>query len=307
MDIKNYIEDLFRYLDTFETRYAEFDTEAFLQTYNGLYALFSTLSQQREHAIGIDRFFVEKVKRAPLTSSDFRQIVVQVLITFFESEADIDGQSNKAYLYCRDLRPIKQDIPFFERHLLPLLFREGSLNSNFELNAFLLQEISRYYNKFGKGIKDDISPEEFALKSDALKFLELMRRRMILGADLVADRSSLEFHLQRIDAFGKLDAKSRLHGYYLAKWNYLRKTKFWEKVKASAVDIWGRIKGTFKSFRYFRLVVTQRTGAYFLYLGLIIVFVYLAFYIPSLWKDYSNHKLDEFRQRSTEVQSGSGM
>lgn len=306
MDIKNYIEDLFRYFDTFETKYTSFDTEAFLQTYNGLYAVFKTLAHQRQDAVDIDRFFLQKTKQAPLTSSDLRQIATQILITFFESEADIDGQSNRAYLYCRDLRPIKQDIPFFERNLLPMLFQEGSLNNNYDLNAFLLQELARYYNKFGKSIRDDISPEQFAALSDPLKFLELVRRRMILGNDLIVDRSSIEFHLSRVDAFRKLGAKNRLFEFYLTKWNYLRKTSFWQTLKTATANIWSRIKGTFKSYRYFRLVMTQRTGAYFLYLGLIVVFIYLAIWVPSLWVDYSQNKLNQFQQKATEVQSGSG-
>lgn len=306
MDIKSYLEDLFRYFDTFETSYAGFDTEAFLQTYNGLYALFKTLAKQRQDAVDVDRYFLEKIKKTPLTSSDLRQITTQILITFFESEADTDGQSNKSYLYCRDLRPIKQDNPFFERHLLPLLFKVGSLNNNYDLNVFLFQELARYYNKFGTRIRDDISPEEFASRSDPLKFLELVRRRMILGNDLIADRSSLEFHLQRVDAFRKLGSRSKLNEFYLTRWGYLRKTNFWQTIKNTASDIWNRVRGTFKSYRYFRLVMTQRTGAYFLYLGLIIIFIYLAIWIPSLWVEYSHNKLDQFQQKATEIQGGSG-
>ena len=44
MEIKSYINDLFKYLDKFENRYDEFKTEAFVQTYNGIYAVFTTLS-----------------------------------------------------------------------------------------------------------------------------------------------------------------------------------------------------------------------------------------------------------------------
>ncbi len=306
MDIRSYIEDLFRYFGTFETRYTEFDTEAFLQTYGGLYTMFKALSRQRDEAVNVDRVFLDKIKKTPLTSSDFRQVVIQILITFFESEADIDGQSNKAYLHCRDLRPVKQDIPFFETHLLPMLFKGGSLNNNFQLNAFLLQEIARYYNKFGRSIRDDITPEDFAAKSDPYKFLELLRRRMILGTDLADDRSSLEFHLLRVDAFRKLSVKNRLHRQYLTQWNYLRKTSFWAKLKSSLVDVWSRIKGTFKSFRYFRLVMTQRAGAYIFYGAIILIFIFLAVYVPLKWADYSNNKLDEFRQKATTVQGGAG-
>ena len=118
MDIKSYIDELFTYLDTFENRYSEFETQAFMQTYNGIYAVFQALRQQRDKAVDVDQYFLNKIQKSPLSSSDLRQLCLQVLITFFESEADIDGQSNNSYLYCRDLRPVKRDISFFEDYLL---------------------------------------------------------------------------------------------------------------------------------------------------------------------------------------------
>ena len=148
-------------METFENNYAKFETEAFLQTYNGIIAVFQALRQQRNDAIAVDQFFLEKIKQAPLTSSDLRQLVVQVLITYFESEADTDGQSAQAYTYCRGLRPIRQDIPFFDNHLVPLLFDEGSLNNNLRLKTFLLSERGRYMNKFGRRLQENISPEDF--------------------------------------------------------------------------------------------------------------------------------------------------
>ena len=305
MDIKSYIEDLFKYLDTFENRYAEFETEAFLQTYNGIYAVFQALRQQRDKAVDVDRYFLDKIKKSPMSSSDLRQLSIQILITFFESEADIDGQSNKAYLYCRDLRPIKRDISYFEDHLLPLLFREGSLNNNFRLNAYFLGELGRYLNKFGRPINENLTPEAFGALSDAAKFLELMRRRMVVGKDVLADRGSLEFHLQRIDAFTKLGRAGKLNDFYLTEWNYLRTTSFWSTVKSSFAQLWGKFKGAFKSTRYFRLVVTQRPAAYLLYGVIIIVFVLLAFYVPSKWRDYTDQRLEEFQKKALQVKSGS--
>ncbi|MCP4570187.1 MAG: hypothetical protein GY841_21615 [FCB group bacterium] len=306
MDIKSYIDDLFEYLDKFENHYDEFKTEAFLQTYNGIYAVFQALGQQREQAIEVDRYFLERIKKTPITSSDLRQLTIQLLITFFESEADIDGQSNKAYLYCRDLRPIKRDVTYFESHLVPTLFREGSLNNNFPLNDFMLKEIARYLGKFGRGLQNDLSPESFAAMDDSMKFLELMRRRLILGTDLAADRNSLEFHLLRVDAFGKIGAKSVLFDRYLTEWGYLRKDSFWSKIKSSLGDFWGRIKGAFKSTRYFRLVTTQRPAAFLLYGLVIVFFILLAIYVPVKWSDYSQSQLENMQQKASEVQKGAG-
>jgi len=304
VDIKTYIDDLFKYLETFESRYAEFDTEAFLQTYNGIYTVFKTLRQQREEAVGIDHYFLTLVKQMPLTSSDLRQLTLQILITYFESEADTDGQSNKAYLYCRDLRPAKRDISFFENHLIPVLFREGALSNNFRLNNFFLREISRYINKFGRPVDAGVSPEHFAGMDDAMKFLELMRRRMALGDGLLNDRSSLEFHLQRIDTFNKLGDKSDLFELYLTEWQYLSKTNFWATVKTKLAEVWGKFKGAFKSFRYFRLVMTQRRAAYLFYGVIIILFILLAVYVPSKWNDYYQQELNEFQERAHDVQQG---
>jgi len=304
VEIRTYIEDLFKYLDTFESRYGEFDTEAFLQTYNGIYAVFQALRQQRDKAVEVDHYFLSKIKQSPMSSSDMRQLAIQILTTYFESEADIDGQSNKAYLYCRDLRPIKQDVTYFTDHLVPLLFREGSLNNNFRLNRFFLGEITRYTTKFGRKAHEDLSPEEFAGLSDPAKFLELMRRRQVLGEDIMSDRGSLEFHMRRIDAFTKLGGKSRLHKYYLTEWQYLSKPSRWARFKVWLGDVWGRFKGAFKSARYFRLVMTQRSAAYLWYGLIIVLFIFLAIYIPNKWQDYKEHRLQEFRDKATSQTGG---
>ena len=304
MDIKSYIEDLFTYLDTYENNYAEFKTEAFTQTYNGLYAVFQALRQQRDKAIDVDQYFLSCIKKSPLTSSDLRQLVIQILITFFESEADIDGQSNKSYMYCRDLRPSKRDITFFEDHLLPVLFREGSLNNNFKLNAFILNELARYLIKFGRAVDAGLTPEVFEAMSDPAKLLELARRRMTFGPDLLTDRNSLEFHLQRIDAFSKLARKSRLGDEYVRHWDYLKTTSFWSKVAAFASEWWGKFKGAFASYGYFRLVITQRSAAFFLYVGLIILFVFLAIYVPLKWQGHAEHRLERFHEKAAAMQGG---
>ena len=302
MDIKTYIEDLFKYLETFEKNYGAFETEAFIQTYNGIYAVFQALRKQRQEAIGVDQFFLERIQRTPLTSSDLRQLTLQLIVTFFESEADIDGKSNRSYLYCRDLRPVRRDIDFFESHLVPILFRPGSLNENYQLNAFLLNEIGRYFTKFGRPLDQNITPEKFGGLSEPLQILELARRRHVIGGDLVNDRSTLEFHLAGIGTFVKLSRKSDLNQYYLKSWNYLRRDSFWSKLKKAIGETLGKASGTFKSFRYFRLVLTQRTGAYFFYGALIILFILLAIYVPSKWNSYSNQQLENFKQKAAQMQ-----
>ena len=113
--MKSYIDDLFKYIDTYENNYSQFETEAFLQTYNGIITVYQTLRGDRNQAVEVDYYFLDKIKLQPLTSSDLRQLAVQVLITRFESEVDTDGRSNQAYSYCRNLRPVKQDVPFSKR------------------------------------------------------------------------------------------------------------------------------------------------------------------------------------------------
>lgn len=307
MDIKTYIDDLFKYLESFERGGADFDTEAFLQTYNGIYTVFQAMREQRDRAVAVDQIFLEKIKTVPLNASDLRQVVIQVLITYFESEADIDGQSNKSYLYCRDLRPIKRDIAFFENTVAPMLFREGSLNNNYPLNCFLLKEIARYTNKFGTDVRaTTLSPEDFNGLADPMKFLELMRRRLALGENLLNDRTTLEFQLQGIGAFGKLGKKSRLLEYYLTQWGYLRTTSFWARFKRGWGQVWGKFKGAFASGRYFRLVMTQRPMAYFFYTVVLLFWLAAAVYVPILWKNYAQHRLQEFQTHATTVQSGGG-
>jgi len=299
--IKTYIEDLFNYLETYENNYSDFKTEAFFQTYNGIFAVFQALRRQRDKAVEVDLYFLQKIKQAPLSSSDLRQLTLQVLITFFESEADTDGQSNQAYLFCRDLRPIKRDASFFEEHLNPLLYREGSLNNNLQLNGFFLKEISRYINKFAHTVKVDMNPEEFNALPDPGKLLELSRRRIELGDQLMNDRNTLEFQLQRIGIFNKLSEKSKMFDHYLRDWDYLITTSFWSRLQSRLSELWGKFKGLFKSFNYFRLSLLQRKPAYLFYGLVIIIFILLAVYVPMRWNQYSLDKYQEFEQQAVET------
>lgn len=304
MEIKSYIDELFNYLDNFENNYSEFDTEAFLQTYNGIYAVFQALRQQRDKAIEVDRYFLDRIQKAPLTSSDLRQLSIQIMITFFESEADIDGQSNKSYLYCRDLRASKRDISYFEDHLLPLLFRDGCMNNNHRLISFYLNELGRYLNKFGRDVNAGMTPEAFDAMSEPGKILELVRRRLSLGPDLLSDRNSLEFHLQRVDGFAKMARRGRLTEHFLKEWGYLKTTTFWSRVVDFMSELGGKIKGTFQSFTYFRLVMTQRVAAYFMYTAIIVLFIFLSIYVPMKWMSYSDQQLEQFNAKAHQIQTG---
>lgn len=304
MEIKTYIDNLFGYLDTYESSYAQFETEAFLQTYNGIIAVFQALRQQRNEAVEVDQYFLGKIRQSPLTSSDLRQLTVQVLITFFESEADTDGQSAQSYGYVRGLRGVKQDIPFFENHLVPLLFAEGGMNNNYRLRSFVLNEIARYMNKFGRRLQPNISPEEFQALSDPMKTLELARRRREMGEQLVADRTSLEFHLQRIEFFNKLGTRNRMIDQFLRDWNYIKTTSFLSRLKGVFGELFGKLRGAFSSFGYFRLILSQRNPAYLYYGLIILLFIFLAVYVPLKWQDYSDQRLQEFQQRANTLQSG---
>lgn len=295
--VKKYIDDLFRYLDTFEKDSDKFPEEAFFQTYNGIGAVFQALRQQRDQAVEVDQYLLDHVKQSPLTSSDLRHLTIQILVTFFEVEADIDGRSNKAFTYCRGLRAIKQDAPFFESVLAPMLFRDGALSSKHDLNAFFLKELARYLNVYGKPLNPNISPEAFAALSDPLKMIELQRRQLQLGTDLLTDRGSLEFHLSRVDGFAKLAQSLGLIEKYLKGWHYLVETSWWSRFKTWLTEFGGKGRGALSNWRYLRLVLTQRNPAYLFYGLIIVLLVGWAVIMPSLWRSYSDHRLEQFEQR----------
>jgi len=304
-EIRSYIDDIFRYLDTFESRYGEFQADAFIQTYNGIYAVFQALRQQRDKAIEVDQYFLGRLRGAPLTSSDLRHLTLQLLISYFESEADVDGQSNRSYAYCRDLRPVKRDVPFFENHLVPLLFREGSLNNNYQLNRFFLREFARFMQRFGTPVDPNLAPEKFGGLVDSLKFLELARRRLELGEEIIKDRGSLEFHLRQVDAFSKLGSLGRIYEAYLREWDYLVTTSFWSRLSKSLSETWGKVRGAFSNWRYLRLVISQRKPAYAYYTIVMIVMILLAILIPRWWGKHSDAQLEKFKAHSQQVQSSS--
>jgi len=300
--IKSYIEDLFKYIVSYEGQATEFETEAFFQTYNGIYAVFNALRQQRDKAVDVDQFFLEKIKQTPLNTSDLRQITIQVLITYFESEADTDGQSNASYLHCREQRTAKRDFAYFEESLIPLLFKDGSFNNNEKLRLFFIKELARYINKFVRPVNADITPEAFGGMTDPLKVLELTRRRLELGTELINDRNSLEFHLKRVDGLKKLGDKSKIINNILTGWKYLEVPSFWLSVKKSLGELWGKFKGVFSSFRYFRLVLNQRNPAYLFYGLMIVIFLLLAIIVPMQWGKYADNILEDMNNHAVEIQ-----
>jgi len=300
-EIKLYIDDLFKYLDIYKNRFSEFKIEAFTQTYNGITAVFSALRQQRDRAVEVDQYFLQKIKAAPLNESDLKEFTIQVLITYFEAEADTDGQSNQSFSYCRGLRPVKQDVPFFERNLIPRLFEPSCLKSIFKLNRFFLKEIAEYINRYGRPLNTGISPEEFAAMKNPMKLLELARRRSQMGNDLISDRNTLEYDLRRLNVFNKLVEKDKLLDKYFAEWKYCEKGNFWTKVKGLASELVAKLKGLFTSYRYFRLSITQRKPAYMFYGLIILIFILLAIYVPSKWNSYSQHEYEKLQDRAAET------
>ncbi len=233
-------------------------------------------------------------------------MTLQILVSFFESVADTDGQSNRAYLYCRERRDVKRDVAYFEKSLIPLLTSPGALNNNFRLNSFFLKEIGRFIDDFGSGVESDISPEDFNAMPDGRKLLELHLRRDKFGNDLFDDRDSLEFHLRNVGAFEKLKQTSPLLEKYLRDWGYLIENSFLDRVKKSAVIVWSNAKSLFSNYRYFRLALTQRNSAYVFYGLLIALFLFLAIFIPFKWNSYSENKLVEFNERVEETKEAIG-
>lgn len=302
--MNTYIEDLFSYLNKFEAR-TGFDAEAFLQTYNGVYTVFGAMREDRTKAIELDQFFVERIKQNPLGQSDLRQLTIQVLISYFETEADIDGQSNQGYLYCRSLREVRQDVPYFENHLVPLLFREGALGGDQRLVTFFLGEIARFMNRYSGRMDPDTKPEKFDALPEPTKYLHLARRRLEYGKDLVSDRTSLEFHLLQVNAFTKMSNRGKAQRELLSQWGYLRTTSFWAKVMAAIREFGGKLGGAFSNWKYFRLVMTQRNSAYLTYSVIILIFVFLAIYVPLKWNAHTERELGTFNEHAQELQQKS--
>ncbi len=295
--VRKYVDDLFSYIDTYENNYAQFEAAAFMQTYQGIGAVFQAMRQQRDQAMELDRVLLDRIRQAPLTSSDLRHLTIQILVSFFEAEADIDGHSNKAFTYCRGLRAVKQDVPFFEGTLAPLLFREGAMNGDFRLNSFMLSELARYLNTYGRPVDQSLSPEAFAGLTPDRKLLELQRRRLALGSDILADRGSLEFHLLRVEDFNKMAEKDHLAQKYFKSWGYLSSTSLWSRIKKALSETGGKGKGAFSSWRYFRLVLTQRNPAYLWYGLVMVLFLLAAIWVPMKWADYEQQQFQEMERR----------
>ncbi len=304
--ITSYIDDLFKYIDDYEKSYSSFEVEAFFQTYNGICAVFQALRQQREKAVEVDRVFLEKIKRGPLNSSDLRQLTIQVLISFFESIVDIDGKSNRAYLYCREFRNVKRDVAYFEDSLIPLLTRDGSMYNNYKLNSFFLKEIGRFITNFSSGWNSNPTFEDFKGFPDHMKLLILHIRRAKLGNDLTGDRNSLEFHMQSVGALEKLRQASTLYEQYLMEWDYLDDESFFDRIKESLIVLWSNFKGLCSSFNYLRLALAQRFSAYLFYSILIIIFVFLAIIVPGKWHRYTEKELVEFMDRVDQTEEAIG-
>ena len=305
-NITSYIEDLFKYINDYESDYNTFETEAFFQTYNGICAVFQALREQRDKAVEVDRVFLEKIKQGPLNSSDLRQLTIQVLISFFESVADTDGQSNRSYLYCREFRSVKRDVTYFETYLMPLLTREGSLNGNFKLNYFFIKEIGRFIRTFSSGFDPEVDFEEFRGMQVHEKLLALYLRRSALGDGVVDDRDSLEYHMRSTGVFDKLRQGSPLAEKYLREWGYLVEESFWDRIRESLSVAMSNLKGFFSSFRYVRLSLAQRFSAYLFYGLMIVIFVFLAIFVPLRWNTYRAERLAEFDEHVEKTAGATG-
>jgi hypothetical protein len=305
--ITSYIEDLFRYINDYESSYASFQIEGFFQTYNGIGAVFQALREQRDKAVEVDRVFIDKIKQRPLNSSDLRQLTIQILISFFESVADTDGQSGNSYIYCRELRNVRQDVPYFETVLMPLLVREGSLNNNFKLNHFFLKEIGRYIRKFSRGFSADVNFEDFKGMPIHQKLLTLSLRRSELGEDIINDRDSLEFHMSNVGIFEKLRQESPLAESYLKEWSYLAQSpSFLDRLKQFFAVVGAKLRGSFSSSNYVRLSLSQRYAAYVFYWLMIVVFVFLAVFVPLRWNKYTEKRLEDFKSHVEETEKDMG-
>ncbi len=305
--ITSYLEDLFRYINSYESNYASFETEAFFQTYNGVGAVFQALREQRDKAVEADRVFLDKIKQRPINSSDLRQLTIQVIISFFESVADTDGQSGNSYIYCRELRTVRQDVPYFENVLMPLLTREGSLNNNFKLNSFFLKEIGRYIRKFSRGFSTEVNFEDFNGMPIHQKLLVLSLRRSELGEDIINDRDSLEFHMRNVGVFERLRQESALAESYLKEWNYLAKgPSFMDRVRQFFAVIGSKLRGSFSSSNYMSLSLRQRYAAYLFHWLVIIVFLFLAVFIPLQWRKHAGSELKRFEGHYQEVKEALG-
>lgn len=300
MKIRQYIDDLFRYISTYESNYSAFDFGAFQQTYNGIRAVFTALREYRDQAVETDYTLLDFIHKAPLKASDLRELTVQTLVTWFEMEVDVDNRSNQAYSYIRGLREVRQDVPYIEEQLLPKLFQPGALNNNPQLHNFFMVELANFMNAYGRPLAIDITPEQFEAKNDPHRVMELCRRRLQLGDSLIQDRSSLEFHLQRVGFFERWARTSKLVESYLEDWDYRARQGSWlSRVQKVLTDALGKFKGLFRSYRYTALMFGQRRPAYFLTIFLIVVWIGIGILVPVLWSSYSDSKLDQLNQRIT--------
>jgi hypothetical protein len=100
--------------------------------------------------------------------------------------------------------------------------------------------------------------------------------------------------------------RSRFNDAYLKHWDYLVTTSFWSRVKSSLAEVWGKIKGAFRSWRYFRLVITQRNPAYLFYGVIIVIMIAVAVLVPSWWGNYEDSQLEEFRERAQRIHRSTG-
>ncbi|MBD3333217.1 hypothetical protein GF356_10235 [candidate division GN15 bacterium] len=298
MKIRQYIDDLFRYISTYESNYSAFDFGAFQQTYNGIRAVFTALREYRDQAVETDYTLLDFIHKAPLKASDLRELTVQTLVTWFEMEVDVDNRSNQAYSYIRGLREVKQDVSYIEEQLLPKLFQPGALNNNFQLHNFFLVELASFMNAYGRPLMVDLTPEQFEAKNESQRVLELCRRRLQLGDALIQDRSSLEFHLQRVGYFERWASTNKLVETYLESWDYQAPQGSWiARLKKIVIDGYEKFKGLFRSYRYTTLMFSQRRPAYFLTIFLIVVWIGVGILAPVIWSSYSDGKLQKLRDR----------
>jgi hypothetical protein len=91
--------------------------------------------------------------------------------------------------------------------------------------------------------------------------------------------------------------KDQLAQKYFKTWGYLSEVGLWSRIKKALSETGGKGKGAFSSWRYFRLVLTQRNPAYLWYGFVMVLFLLAAIWVPMKWADYEQQKFQEMERR----------
>jgi hypothetical protein len=291
------INALFNKISYYEEGSSSFNSREFQENFVGLLALFEAEQDQIEDSQEVDRILSRRIREFDIHRSDLRTLSLHLLTMYYKFLANVPHPLDRAYILCREKRRPKKDAQYLIEDLVPLVFKPGILNDDFELKHFFLERIAVFQIKFGGAppLYDTLSIDEIKMIPKPVLLLGLVRRRLGHVGSLNRE-GTIENKCLREGYFGTLGGEDRFFRSVLERLDYYVRIPWYSKIWARIKQGFLRIFSVFSSTNFFAYVLTRRRAAFLFYLFFILLFLAISVGLPLWWKSLNQKKLEKLEQ-----------